>query len=408
MSTKDQVVNGFRKQSGRHTQGSIGRQGQTNIFYENQILYSFGYHFPLAIRYHAESEIPESSEGFGCGIQYIINGDDKYSVTTTQHQNQVIRECKPNVQIPFSALAEAWNWAATKACGLDLLNAKYESLRPNVFLKAQGEEGFLEYQRQSKVMTDFFRSEEMQEAQRKYNWCSERSVSGLANRLMRGEGEFRIVNYRNDTWQHTHDGGKTWASDYFNGFVEGAYKAVCDQCGWEGTEPEVAPTSQHRLGAVLFTIRNNYFLSSFDEQDRSNYFLCQVPGEPKTVEEAYENLKPFPIKGLDAISQSYLRQGDWFFYQDAGSGDKGFLKTLAKSEQKVVRLGGASGTHMVSRMRKGGGEMEQVYVAGIVQHSPIDGRSPEHKRLKLGDGKSWWVPVKNTSEAGWGAKGNVD
>lgn len=353
MANKDQVFSNFKSQTGKYSKTGPGRYGGPSLFYEGRVLYSFGYHFPLVVK--ASDELGE--DGFGCGVKYIVNGD-KYSVTTTQHQNQAIKSCKPNVQVPFSALISAWNWA-WKDRGSSILGA-----------------------------------------------------ATLAKRLMYGEDEFKIVNYRSDTWQHSHDDGKTRAPNYFGGYVETGEPSdmgvtACGEAGCEyvgRVDTDVPAQSRHKLGAVLFTIRDHSFLSSFDEQDRGNYFLCQVPGSPATVEEAYENLKPQGVKDCEKLSHPVLRQGDWFFL--ACSVDTKLMKQLKPTELSDFRLGGTSGTHVVTRARKS--EASQLYVRGIVRHSPTDGRRPEHRRLKLGTGKDWWVPVKNTSEAGWGAVGNVD
>lgn len=59
-----------------------------NIFADGNILYDYGYHFPMVIR---------------LDNLFIINGD-RYSMTTGRHQSICIRNLKPNVQIPFSGL----------------------------------------------------------------------------------------------------------------------------------------------------------------------------------------------------------------------------------------------------------------------------------------------------------------
>lgn len=67
----------------------------SHMFIENDVIYSYGHHFPLAVRGE-----------WGSGIEYLVNGD-RYSITTSQHQNLCIHALKPNVQVPFSALAAA-------------------------------------------------------------------------------------------------------------------------------------------------------------------------------------------------------------------------------------------------------------------------------------------------------------
>jgi hypothetical protein len=66
-----------------------------NVYYYGDELYSYGGHFILAIR-----------GDFGSGIRCLVNGD-VYSSSTSQHTSMVIQTCKPNIQIPFSAMREA-------------------------------------------------------------------------------------------------------------------------------------------------------------------------------------------------------------------------------------------------------------------------------------------------------------
>ena len=65
--------------------------GDGNIFFRNNVIYSYGTHFIMAV---------QVSGGY-----YIVNGD-RYSSTTSKHQSYLFREI-PNerrVQIPFTAL----------------------------------------------------------------------------------------------------------------------------------------------------------------------------------------------------------------------------------------------------------------------------------------------------------------
>ncbi|MDH3382193.1 MAG: hypothetical protein OEL54_05770 [Flavobacteriaceae bacterium] len=59
-----------------------GDRGQTpngNLFYENNTIYSYGYHFPIATLYQPET------------YNIILFNTDNYSVSTSQHQSQVSR-----------------------------------------------------------------------------------------------------------------------------------------------------------------------------------------------------------------------------------------------------------------------------------------------------------------------------
>jgi len=68
-----------------------GRTTNWNLFFEKEVLYSYGHHFPLAV---------------DLGRLYVLNGD-RYSKTTSSHQSTLF-SLIPNsrrVEIPFSALA---------------------------------------------------------------------------------------------------------------------------------------------------------------------------------------------------------------------------------------------------------------------------------------------------------------
>lgn len=353
MASKDEVIRSYRTQSGKYTHGSVGREGHTNIFYEGRILYSFGHHFPLAVRHvNADSE---ENEGFGCKVKYLINGD-RVSKTTTGHQDQVIGGCRPNVQVPFSALMQAWNYA-------------------------QGDR----YSYTVKTMNQL----------------------AVELELRLEESQFKIVNYCRDEWTTRYkisDSPEEWSSWMSAQDANTYFQNL--------TNKTAESQNRHRLGAVLFTIRSISFLSSFDNLDKGNYFLCQVPRNPSTVDEAYEYLKPDAVKTAEQVGLPILRQGDWFFTRPYGEAQAivlGQISKLRKTEVRGLRLGGNGGTHVVTRARQLTGiEPPTFAVAGCVTHRPQDGRRPEHKRLKLGTEGGWWIPFKNTSEAGWSAMGNVD
>ena len=84
MKTQRDLVDDFRD-GATHGRAS-------NIFIEGDTLYSYGYHFPLALRYEK-----------GKNLDFLVNAD-RYSVSTSAHQGHCF-ELGP--QIPFSALRSA-------------------------------------------------------------------------------------------------------------------------------------------------------------------------------------------------------------------------------------------------------------------------------------------------------------
>lgn len=79
--------------SGTYDEGYGQGAGNSSVFFIADTLYSYGYHFPMAIK---------------LGFYYLINADS-YSPTTGKHQSYVQRGVPANmkIEIPFSALDEA-------------------------------------------------------------------------------------------------------------------------------------------------------------------------------------------------------------------------------------------------------------------------------------------------------------
>lgn len=167
----------------------------SNMFIDGDILYSYGYHFPLAIRFENGT--------------YLLNGD-KYSVSTSAHQSQCFHM---GPQIPFSALNAA-------------------NILPQ----------------------------------------NARIVDNTSD-------SYREVPYVND-------------------------------------KGEQKIRTEHLLGAILIESKGKYYLSGIDSQEswaRRAYFLCQLPGKPKTVQAAYESLMPKRVKAAIDSGAEVKRQGEWFF-----------------------------------------------------------------------------------------------
>jgi hypothetical protein len=81
----------------KFARGATSGKG-SRVFIEGNKIYSFGHHFVLATR---------KEEGdWGCGVKFIVSGD-RYSSSTSGHTSLMIHACKPNVQIPYSALHAA-------------------------------------------------------------------------------------------------------------------------------------------------------------------------------------------------------------------------------------------------------------------------------------------------------------
>lgn len=139
--------------------------------------------------------------------------------------------------------------------------------------------------------------------------------------------------------------------------------------------------------------RRSKFLSGFDSNEtRPSYFFCELPPRCKatTVAEAYEALKPDTVKLAEQMGRQVERQGDIFAIPL-----NHITKTqLRKSGARIEKRGQLFGTNHVAT--------EAAYlpdgttiVRGVLHHVP-EGRRPDHRRVKLADGKKWYVVQKNT------------
>ena len=165
------------------------------------------------------------------------------------------------------------------------------------------------------------------------------------------------------------------------------------------------------------------FLSSMDGQ---NYFLTELPKPAKTVQAAFDMLRPGLAQGEEG--KDYLRQGEWFFipvkltlfasYKIKTSG-KGMEKqerraTWKESKDKVY-IHNIPVTFLPSHNQDphhyateygniiDGGGANPFVVRGTVRHS-----NGEHRMLKLGNGREWYIAVESNHVRSWGASGKVD
>lgn len=72
-------------------------------------------------------------------------------------------------------------------------------------------------------------------------------------------------------------------------------------------------TKRHFVGAMLLEVEGKQYLFDVDRNELKHYrfnpFLSELPKKVKTIEEAYELLKPEEVKK----AKKFKRQGEWFF-----------------------------------------------------------------------------------------------
>jgi hypothetical protein len=78
----------------------ITNKNASNLYSKGNALYSYGRHFPLAIRHNAETSLKHREDWF------LLNGD-RYSSTTSQHQSKTFSKFQNHPRVSFNALNAA-------------------------------------------------------------------------------------------------------------------------------------------------------------------------------------------------------------------------------------------------------------------------------------------------------------
>ncbi|HBI47504.1 MAG TPA: hypothetical protein DDX93_02080 [Smithella sp.] len=276
----------------------------SRIFAEGNTLYSYGRHFPLAVRRGEEGQ-----------EWYLLNGD-KYSVSTSKHQGITYSVFSDSPRVSFTAL---------NAAGIS------------------------------------------------YNSC-------------------KLVDFQKDAYDSAFKGDKNFLNFKSLVPVGAEYHESKDK------EGNIISKSFHRIGAVVLEQNKKHFICSMDE---GSYFVSLLPKRVKTVQEAFEVLKPARVKVFEKYGGKYQRQGEWFFIPEI------FIKIEEKDFQKSAALPSAdssSNLHVCTRLKKIG---KRYFVKGIIKHrNPRTNRRADHKPLKLGEGI--YEAVCNTAKGNWSASGRVD
>lgn len=95
---------------------------------------------------------------------------------------------------------------------------------------------------------------------------------------------------------------------------------------------------RHFVGAMLLKVNKKYFLFDIDRNEikhyRFNPFLVELPKPCKTIEQAYDMLKPLEVKQAEKKGVKVLRQGEWFFIPT-----KKKIREKQKPLPKVIKKG---------------------------------------------------------------------
>lgn len=353
-----QIIEAWLNRASRPAEhGIIGNRRYNNVFADGDILYSYGDHFEMA-------RIMRDKKGVTTSL--LLNGDT-YSATTSKHQSilrSAVTQCPlPSVIIPHAALNSA---------GIDI---------GTVEIVQALKDGWIDHglrRSESRPLSDG-------------EWLYSH-VKALVQWGERVEWEFpklytrRAIGTERSTYDLYHYYKTLEDKHRFTGakILEWEYRASRHQLG----EALVRATYRTRTGRNVKAL----FLSGFDAQEtRPLYFFCQMPKSARnctTVAEAYEALKPELVLEAERAGRAVFRQGD-IFAAETLADKRGLRKRGATFEKRGNLLGTNHEATEVARL----GNL--TYARGVLWHRPA-GRQPDHKRVSMGNRKSWFLVAKNT------------
>lgn len=391
----------------------------SNVFMEGESVFSYGHHFELA---RPLRDKKRRLTGF------LLNGD-RFSNTTTGHQSSVrgyLRHADADkVIIPFTAL---------QAAGVDLSSVRLvHVLGDRTTVQKHHSDTFPEGAKwittpnyksvpidDPEVVTsnrDYWREYHQDGNEEEPWWIAHNKIPDGEKQVLMTSNSFRASEITVTTnpdgsksydWKTTHH----WLGEsLIRARVRWTVTEQCPDCGGFGRGPFVGErweygcitcrgTGEHTVWRHRWTL----FLSGFDHQEPNPlYFLCELPYRCKatTVAEAYEALKPDPVKLAEQMGRTYTRQGDIFAVPTTHT-----VKTLkelgARIEQRVMRNSPRPGVNLPYLLGTNHTATEVAYLPngltlarGMLYHNP-DGRRQDHVRRKMGDGKAWHLIIKNT------------
>lgn len=334
----------------------IPRDG--NVFYRGDSIFSYGTHFEMGRVLRDANDDPRA---------IWLNGDT-YSPTTSGHQGQARAAAQraglPTFIVPFRAL---------RAAGIGVEDIEPIDIRPDRTERIDHE---------AETVTGAHLTmddpEGRTETRDEWHWAGTDHQYGPVERPVRVEDpNRRYVSPNSGNVAEWNPFSQTWT--------------------WE--------TTRHWLGDSLIRAKvrgrreRALFLSSFDHQEaRPLYFLCELPRGcgARTVEEAYEALKPAQVKQAEAAGLDISRQGDMFAIPtELTTREVKKLTPLGKGRiVKRPRFGVLGTRHTASEIvfaTEG-----RVYARGTLYHEPEAFRDADHARRRMGDGRTWHLLVRNT------------
>jgi len=151
----------------------------------------------------------------------------------------------------------------------------------------------------------------------------------------------------------------------------------------------------HAPGAALLRSGKRRLLCTTDE---GTYCVMELRGNPRTVAEAFESLKPAVVRGYEEHGEAVRRQGEWYFIPCLPPEGRSKAQQIA-----LPRRNDAGNLHVCVGLLKPHG----IFAKGNVYHRNERGRrTGQHRTLPLG--AQWHLAYRNTERGSWTAGGRVD
>ena len=341
----------------------------SNVFFEGDLIYSYGHHFELARILRDKTGKPS---------HFLVNGDT-YSVTTSNHQSDlrgaISRSGIPSVIIPHRALNAA-GITLSSVTVIEVTADGHEKIIDNSAELPSGAEW-----RNIQVIDKYeeFEDRRLMGPVPNQSWLETLGTVRVVTKPAVTHMEMQLINTRS-----SHGGRSKWEQG-----IDGSYSRTRYR-HWLGESLVSGEIAYWDRKTGDRKRRRALYLSGFDSNEtRPSYFFCELPprAKPTTVADAYESLKPQTVRFAETQGRTVHRQGDIYSVPAPTLTKRDLAKQGATfSKGAYILLTNHRGTE-VAVLPNG-----MTLVRGTLTHAPA-GRTPDHKRVTVG--KSWHIALKN-------------
>lgn len=361
------VIHAFSQGEARpetNSSGSVYQEWHADY----DVLYSYGSHFPMAIRIKNKKIAP---------IGTVIFNGDRYSVTTSSHQSGTQRALSGQSVITTSlgALNAATGQRGLRALLNSITLIDFEDEQSGTQEPIAKGATTINYEDELETVRIVWKPRAYQSWHSKEWFCSQQEETRKTGR--------KVLSY----WHKP--GACVFRQRQITRMVKG-YR-------WEPRADQWGNSFQHPIYATD-RVSYRYFLCSMDERE---YFIAELPRACKSVEAAFEMLKPLKVRKAEQSGIDVKRQGEWFFLPHIAAGRE--ARAMYKAMDYPFELPRPDRWSNIHLCTRGFTKRNRHYVSGQVRH-------PEHATTKLSYASDPVIfeAVKNTEKASWTVGGGID